>query len=80
MSQDPDNIKIVSNWHLPVSVTNVRQFLGFAIGRTNWKTCAFRLKEVSTASTLDLDIGAAGCIGVKIGRRQPRFQSRDRCK
>ena len=80
ISQDPEKIKPVSNFDVPMSTINVRQFLGFAIGRTNWKTCAFRAEQVSTASILDLETGAAGRTGVKIGKRQPRFQSRDRCK
>ena len=80
MSQDPEKIKLVSDWHVPVSVTNVRHFLGFAIGRTNWKTGAFRVEQVSAASISDLETGTVACTGVKIGRRQPRFQSRDRCK
>ena len=80
MSQDPEKIKLASNCHVPVFVTNVRQFLGFAIGRNNWKTCVFRVEQVPKASILDLESGAAGRTGVKIGRRQPRFQSRDRSK
>ena len=50
MSQDPEKIKLVSNGYFPVAVTSVRQVLGFAIGRTNWKTYAFRVEQVSTAS------------------------------
>ena len=59
ISQDLEKIKPVSNWHVPVSVTNVRQFLGFAIGRIYWKTCAFRVEHVSAARILDLETGAA---------------------
>ena len=88
ISPDPEKIKSVRNWPVPVLVTSERQFLGFAsyFGRfidhfSSFEkpfeelTCAFQVEQVSTASISDLEIGAAGCTGVKIGGRQPRFQS-----
>ena len=53
-----------------MSVTNLRQFLGLAIERTNWKTRAFRVEQVSTVSISDLEIGAAECTGVKIQTKE----------
>ena len=44
ISPDPEKIKAVPNWPAPVSVTNVRQFLGFA---NNFRRCIDHFSSIS---------------------------------